>query len=454
LSQLWANALPPLIFSGCSSSSASIPVDHEDAKFIESPDFLTDIDNLENTPIIVGYSVIWTKALRKKNGHLEWRSESDIQFYVKDVIGDVLVLAGLAEKVECVNELGIHNIRPDIWIVVTRGIPIGVIEVKKPKTTHHESVLKNSAIFGQIFDYMKRLQTFTGIRHVFGILTSYSEWIICSLESGTFSQHLGLNEEHAFSVIDFPKTPIIFSRSSSTKIEYYSDACPSPAVTLDRKIYCTPPIGSGESRLIPLLTKVLLKMYYSPMIPVKLVDDRRCYIELSENSWAWRSKSFAGLNFSNFPTAAASCLLLLYDFRGGADGRVWLACSTSGRVCVIKFYNDHWKSSDIDRECSLWNDLWNLPARTITLCSKLALIMPFVVSLAEDEVRNSSDHLAAVMLAIRNLSEKHYYHDDLSWRHVGFYQSEGTKKKKGGLTAIFFAESKEYKRNRRLQREK
>lgn len=405
--------------------------------FIEFSDFINDVKVA--SPNLPGSSVIWTKALQKQNACLKWGSESDVQGHVKDVIGDALVLAGLQDKVECFNELGIHNIRPDIWIVVTRGIPIGVVEVKKPKTEHHETSLRNPAICGQVFDYMKRLQTFTGIKNVFGILTSYCEWIFCSLESSTFTQPIAYVTRSEFSVADFPNSPVFISQQSpQTNVELYSDACFSPSFKLKRKIFCLPTIYSNETRLIPLLTQVLLKMYYSPMGPVRLADHERCYIELSETSWTWRRISFDRLNFSKFPTSAATCFLLLYDFRGGADGRVWLACSTTGRVCVIKFYNGNWLPKDVNRECMMWNDIWNLPSRTLTLCSKLALIMPFVVTLPEDQVRNSITHMDAVKLAIRNMSLKHYYHNDLNWRHVGFYEAEGTKKKKGGLTAIFF----------------
>lgn len=439
LKLLW-NGLPPLIFSGGSSSSASIPGDHGDAKCTTLNSFMTDIGALSD-PFLNDISIIWKTAFRSNQEKLHWGSESDVQGFVKLVIQDCLVLAGLEKKVSCFNELGIHSVRPDIWIVVTScGVPIGVVEVKKPTTSNHQDALENSKVHGQIFDYMKRLQTFTGIENVFGIITSYEKWVFCSLKKRSFQQRANVElEPLPLGVIDYPTTPILFSFAQNSKKEIRLDSCASPKIQdFQRKIYCTPAIEFNSDQLIPLLTHLILKMYYSPRNPVNLVDANRCYIELSPKGWSWRRISFETLNFLDFPTAGASRFLLLYDFRGGADGRVWLACSTTGRVCVIKFYNGNWKQADIERECSIWNRVWNLPARTLHLCSKLALIMPFVVSLTEDQVKGSECYLDAVLLAIKTLSREQYYHGDLKWKHVGFFLKESTKYNDQEVVAIFF----------------
>jgi hypothetical protein len=161
----------------------------------------------------------------------------------------------------------------------------------------------------------------------------------------------------------------------------------------------------------------------SPRNPVSLVDSGRCYIELYEKNWSWRRLAIKELDFSNFPMPIAKRFLLLFDFRSGADGRTWLACSTSGRVCVIKFYNGNWKLNDIEYECHLWNNVWKLSARVVTLCSQTALIMPYVVCLPENQVRDTLIYLNAVLLAIKSLSENSLFHDDLNWKHVGFYKN-------------------------------
>lgn len=110
-----------------------------------------------------------------RNNHLPWGSEKDIQTYVKEVIVSAIDAVGLKAELQCQEELSIFNVRPDIWIVTSNhGIPVGVIEVKKPD----DSIMKDPVVHGQIYDYMLRLQSFYGIQNVFGVVTTYKQWRI------------------------------------------------------------------------------------------------------------------------------------------------------------------------------------------------------------------------------------------------------------------------------------
>lgn len=65
-------------------------------------------------------------------------------------------------------ELSVFGDRSDIVVFRLRGIPVGVVEVKKPGG----SIMENKLAHGQVYDYMKRLRQFHGLDHVFGILTT------------------------------------------------------------------------------------------------------------------------------------------------------------------------------------------------------------------------------------------------------------------------------------------
>lgn len=102
-------------------------------------------------------SSIW--AYLGSNKALHWATESDIQGYVKLVIRDAITAAGLDTELTCFNELGIFRLRLDIWILFEqKGIPIGVIEVKKPDS----KIMNSKRLHGQIYDYMLRLRHFFG----------------------------------------------------------------------------------------------------------------------------------------------------------------------------------------------------------------------------------------------------------------------------------------------------
>jgi hypothetical protein len=446
MKHLWKAGLPPIHCAG-SSSSASIPadIDHLLAHPVVIPSYRSDIDrSAENVnPRLIGNSLIW-EPLFRSGDQLEWRSDKDVQGYVKLVLQDVLALAGLEGKVTCVNELGIQGIRTDVWVImkpVIGGvpIPIGVVEVKKPdRRNSNERALDQENVSGQIFDDLKRLQTFTGLREVFGILTSYDEWIICSLSASAFGLPVcyDLSPSNDLNVDALPKFPM---KMLSTIDPSPEEASGSPDISLSRIIHRTEAIAFNDKTLIPLLVKVMLKMYYMPMDPVSLIG-RECFIEISNESWAWRRRIFTELNYMQFPTRKAKSFLLLHDFRGGADGRVWLACSSAGRVCVIKFYyGEKDLRTKIALECKIWHDVWKLPARKLTLYNKQILMMPFVVSLSKQEVIQSVDYLEAVKVAVKAMAEQHYCHDDLLWKHVGFYRKPPTKTVQvEKLFAVFF----------------
>ena len=75
--------------------------------------------------------------------------------------------------------------------------------------------------------------------------------------------------------------------------------------------------------------------------------------------------------------------ILLQDFKGGADGRVWLACSTSGRVCVLKFHHLN-NTEKLAQEAEIWKIAWNIESVVVKqVGGQQALVMPLVKSCTE-----------------------------------------------------------------------
>jgi hypothetical protein len=124
-----------------------------------------------------GISSIW--ALHANGDLQSWASEMDVQQLVKAVLQDAITASGLGPLLKCYNELSIFKLRPDIWVVMNeRGVPVGVCEVKKPGRT----IMESTVVHGQIYDYMLRLRSFHGIKHVFGIVSTYEQWRLYWLE--------------------------------------------------------------------------------------------------------------------------------------------------------------------------------------------------------------------------------------------------------------------------------
>ena len=226
-------------------------------------------------------SRIWTDLGNVQS--LTWASESDIQGYVKLVIHDAITAAGLEGKVSCMNELGIFRIRPDIWIVIKEGFPIGVLEVKKPD----KKIMQSERLHGQIFDYMIRLRNFYGQKHVFGIVSTYEEWRIywlandvCNDAASATTKLENIEATQAY-VEDITTIPECINFESESTEELIS---PSQE---KRQLCGTPIIRYDDKNLSHMLVSVLLKMYNSPRETIPLVDPNRSYIQLNETSWYW-----------------------------------------------------------------------------------------------------------------------------------------------------------------------
>lgn len=167
------HGLPPLGPRRASSSQPAENREHAPAQLQQRP-----FGVLHPLELQTGRSsYIWGAY---DSGDLQsWASEMDIQQLVKAVLQDAITAANLGHLLKCYHELSIFKLRPDIWVVMNeRGVPVGVCEVKKPGS----SIMDSPVVHGQIYDYMLRLRSFHGIKHVFGIVSTYHQWRLYWLE--------------------------------------------------------------------------------------------------------------------------------------------------------------------------------------------------------------------------------------------------------------------------------
>ena len=112
----------------------------------------------------------------------------------------------------------------------------------------------------------------------------------------------------------------------------------------------------------------------------------------------------------------------MHDLGHGAEGRVWLAATTSGAACVIKFSLKR-NEVALTAECKVWKEVWGQNARVITLAKSPALLMPFVKPLTEEEWQDRAK-LQLVRAAVKELVDHGVRHDDLHRRHVGLHKGK------------------------------
>ena len=286
-----------------------------------------DEDLIERSKIIA--SNIFAHS--QSTDFVQYVTEGDVAFYVRHVLQDMISLSQLNCKLRFVAGQQIcHWSTADYWVLSSNGIPIGVIEIKKPGDTF----LSNKAkIFVQLLDYMLMVQSFYGVTYVLGILTNYQSWQICWLPHSdpcALAENLEYNNEYRDQRSDIDNRVI----HSSENYEY-----------------------TDAQTLTIVLCSALKKMkknlsFYRPR---PFLSSERNFIELSEESWAWKSSSVTRMQFLSFSFhGLCSKVYLLIDFVPGANGKAWLVCenSVNSGMSVLKFMSNQQNDAVVEKERS------------------------------------------------------------------------------------------------------
>jgi hypothetical protein len=381
-----------------------------------------------------------------------YSTEMDICNLVHDVFIDMLNIANLGSELKLRCDLEIASLRADIWVICCNGYPVGAVEIKKPrKDKSSPTTFNRPKVQGQLFDYMLRIRSFHGLRHVFGIMTDFEDWRICWLPD---SNDAALATQLSYSLHE----DTIDVGCADTRMLYGSEIYSGRTET-------TTPI------LARALVSVLRKMDYGKnsldVRKMQLLSDQRSYILLDSQSWFWTSLSSTELKkirtnmrFSLVPPLSrCNKFILLRDYHGGADGRVWLAASvSSGNLAVIKFHR-RIKDGDagqdravIKQEVEVWKACGISSVFACTLNSRRAIVMPFSfhcrldesgipVFIASPDCWSDAASEAACTSVIEYLEDCQnalldldpcnvlrdcvtrmanagYVHEDIEWRHV------------------------------------
>eukprot|EP01118_Nematostelium_gracile_P018556 TRINITY_DN8271_c0_g1_i1.p1 TRINITY_DN8271_c0_g1~~TRINITY_DN8271_c0_g1_i1.p1 ORF type:complete len:516 (-),score=92.47 TRINITY_DN8271_c0_g1_i1:98-1570(-) len=412
----FTSGLPSLASIGGSTHKSSTNSNVANATFKEKPFGIIDPEFIP----LPDASLIWIKQSYYRSA-LPVSAEATIEGYVVLVLEELLKNLGLLENLTVSQQIGIFRAKPDIWIVFKNGIPIGVVEVKKPAV----GVMSHPKVLGQILLYMTQLKSFYGIQDIFGIVTTYEEWRICWLPEcdGAASSDRRPTEKVEEANIEHLNDA---DENSGEEVEPLGDGEQIQA----NEVHGTKVINWSDKSLYQTLKTVLLKMFFSRRRDVKLIDSDRLYLVMNQNEWRWKKYPFPKafkLRSREFPLNTEKEFVFLEDLHGGRDGRCWSVCSLSGRVAVVKFMNKdsqndnsqtkaeeeakNWRICYGDRESNYVHSAEKTKA--IQLGSRWAVMMPRYTPYKGD---NHSDELldnACLPITAKNLK-----HPDKRWQNL------------------------------------
>lgn len=437
-----AQDLPPLKRQ-CTESGPSIPTDneHKAVSFVARPFGLLDetaYKGLEHHET----------DIRVVDGVVRYATENDIAIKVCEYLRSILDGLGLAGHVEVYTEIGIFNVRPDLWVVTLLGAPIGVVEVKKPDLIGKQPCLNHPNVLGELYDFMSRLESFYGITPAFGILTTFETWRIAWFSDDQADQvaakeelyqgpdHLldGRPQHHGPAHV-VEKHQLV-EDDQDTSVEdndnYNHDEIDDPRHLHVSKIFHR---GGPQGEVQRALTSILLKMLQSkhtPVNPSDLANRRLIKFEKGPSGSAYwcRLKLEKGVQWNRIANPQ-KFLYALEDLGHGAHGRVWLACTSSGSVCVLKFSLSSNPKVSLDKEKDIWDTVYaslGIKVYREQWNGHEALRMPHFTKVQESDKTKTLPLLEKTLRD--DYSANKVRHDDVEWRNVGTYVDNKTNKPK------------------------
>ena len=435
-----------------SETSPSTRTGHEPASIIVGkPATLSSVGS-PRRPI---ESSIWTRQRKANVVVFDWSSEASIVDLVKDFLSDVLYECGLSEFLTLTPEMGTFELRPDLWVLRVAGMPVGVVEVKKPG----KDVLDHENVLGEVYDYLLHLPNFYGAKQMIGILTTYREWRVCWLDNSetqnlmkadeileekgpTTPQKNAMTEKKDGSPPGLTPSKKRTDYHSVTKVEEKEDnedAIVKKIEPSKREMFASRIWNTEKENVFPLVASALLKMSRVRHEGFDHPFDQlgtRTLLRLDEKSFYWDrldSKKVGNGKWDCVPNAATKNLYLLEDLGTGSTGHVWLACSVGGAVCVLKFMA---KGKDnpkvLEDECKCWHKIYPSLAKYVRVaefCGRKALVMPHF-----DTPKRDKETLTLVESTLhQSFGVKELKHPDVRWRNIGVSRDAD-----GSLKAIVF----------------
>ena len=429
-----ADGIPPLKRQ-VTETGASIPTDdeHKAVTFDVKPFGCLSAQVFDK---IKNYETL----LMAVNGRMMYSTENDITKMVVSYLRSILDSLGLIEKVEVYTEIGVFRIRPDVWIVVLRGYPVGVIEVKKPDAEGQSPALDHPNVLGELNDLMCRLKSFHGVTPVFGLLTNFVSWRVAWFSEDNADEIAAQEEDYSGpEVFDAPPEPNTHETSASqSSHELVEEDEQQEGENEEFDIYQQGHLSVSKiyrrsdpnNELSRAVTSAILKMLRSSHASVKNLSDlsNRRLIKFGKGDNG--SSYWAKLNLKdgvqwNKMAGAAKYLYALQDLGHGAHGRVWLTCTNGGAVCVLKFSLGRNPKENLDKEKKIWDIVYGGVDNIVVYREKWgghhALRMPHFTPVSRED-------RAKVLPLVEDTLKNHFNakgikHDDVAWRNVGVYQA-------------------------------
>ena len=407
---------------------------------------------------------------------LKYANEHQVKVYCEDMIRDALKALGLLyEKVDTQMELSMYLMQRDIVILVKNreGRVFFSVQAKSPEV-NDKKVFGNEMVAGQMWSYLNAMKAAGNPRPIGAIMT-YNKISIVTLGDYTKNEQGEEDGKHktriqmakqCLSTGRSPRREEGLTKEAKEKYESKKESPIKPSEDfhktnredneetmqqqelwekeVERNLYCSRVHEKGE--VFPCLLQAI-DIAYRAIYDVdakqvvcataKAPIGERLVFKLGEDSIDWvkiGGDVLAEID-DNIPDKATKYLYILGNLGGERITSVYLACSSSGKVCAIKEYrierstasNRRDEEENAEKEAKRWTALYGdrFQARAQCLGGKLCLLMPYGHQIAAEpddrwqhvpDIKKELELFAQCTTGTKGRTGYEYYY--MQWRHV------------------------------------
>ena len=333
---------------------------------------------------------------------------------------------------------------------------------------------KRNLVAGQVLDECHAVKMF-GFSQVYGMLTDWNNWrLSCTEEISNNDALVAMvmalydtknestrNENQEPSPpppkIDFaeqlPEEEVL---TSGTKRKHQT------AVSLnhccldkDRTLFCTKVVPDSDEmseagrQIVSFVALFVLRAFLSvrnlnhPDVRIEVNKRLPCRIlnKADTDTFAFGSVKIASLKYQQFPRSDVKRLYVVHPLGYGAFGECCIAVTENGCVCVVKFFRSpsDGNSSEncAESEMNNWNEVYERKA--VPKCFTMDgpegpyLVMPFLKPVALEDRKKLLEE-CKIKTALESFASSGYIHDDVRWRHFGWWGEDLLMLDLGGVT--------------------
>ena len=459
-------------------SDGNIDPDHFPRSRAET---ILDFDQVQNIP-----ESVWKGIINIRDETISVHSENSVVFYLTTLYRGIIKAAGLENKMDVIVTRMIAGNECDIVLVAKETFqPLSVTEIKKPHSAENDEKIflltagnrrrsarlgqeDKSKTIGQHFDQLHNVKWMTGLKKVYGMISTGNSFMITCTDSlagnaelvippGIFASETeqdGGNGECRVS----PTKPKLFDNEESETAPEYSPPDAEERLHTSQVITITED-GSRDAPSRQIVNMLILQTarameclqnldvsntmlpvqgtVFSRQIDLKKNDarttDKQCYTQITLKKGWQRCRK-------NYIDSTVRAVNLIRSVGSGASGDCCFAVSTDQqKSCVIKFFQAARNTTTLEqakKEKKNWDRAYGttcFETLVVTLGGERGcLAMPYVDIVGVDRdacLRDGEKELRECLHRFscgNSETGRFLLHRDVKWRHLGYLQDKLT----------------------------